>query len=179
MPESHTHDESIGKCTNNFNSGLGGLAPSARVFRADNGAAISVKSLHRNGERPLVWSLDELMRFVPRPVAEVISNPGEVMRVRLASERFAEVIMLAHMIGDGSFVKRQPIRYASIDEDNLSAVAAAAKHFGITAVRDEYAAARVSTLRLPAPHRLTITFLYDVGCHGARGVIGEACIPTQ
>ncbi|MDT5009239.1 MAG: replicative helicase, partial [Mycobacterium sp.] len=57
----------------------------------------------------------------------------------------SEVILLAHMIGDGSCVKRQPIRYASIDEANLAAVT----------VRDDYPAARVSTLRLPAPHHLT------------------------
>ncbi|HYR14670.1 MAG TPA: replicative DNA helicase, partial [Mycobacterium sp.] len=67
----------------------------------------------------------------------------------------SEVILLAHMIGDGSCVKRQPIRYASIDEGNLAAVATAAKHFGVTAVRDDYAAARVTTLRLPAPYHLT------------------------
>ncbi|MGU3501772.1 replicative DNA helicase [Mycobacterium sp. C31M] len=67
----------------------------------------------------------------------------------------SEIVMLAHMIGDGSCVKRQPIRYASIDEENLVAVARAATHFGITAVRDEYPAARVTTLRMPAPYRLT------------------------
>ncbi|MEU5860153.1 replicative DNA helicase [Nonomuraea sp. NPDC047529] len=67
----------------------------------------------------------------------------------------AEVVLLAHMIGDGSFVKRQPIRYASTDEACLTSVARAAEHFGISAVRDEYAAARVTTLRLPAPYRLT------------------------
>ncbi|KAB2381037.1 replicative DNA helicase [Actinomadura montaniterrae] len=67
----------------------------------------------------------------------------------------AEVVLLAHLIGDGSFVKRQPIRYASKDEACLQAVTEAAGHFGITAVRDEYAAARVTTLRLPAPYRLT------------------------
>ncbi|MEU5938905.1 replicative DNA helicase [Micromonospora sp. NPDC047548] len=66
----------------------------------------------------------------------------------------AEVVLLAHLLGDGSFVRRQPIRYASRDEENLQAVAEAAKHFGITAVRDEYEAARVTTLRLPAPYRL-------------------------
>lgn len=67
-----------------------------------------------------------------------------------------EVVLLAHLIGDGSFVKRQPIRYASIDEANLDAVAQAAqRRFGITAVRDHYPAARVTTLRLPAPFRLT------------------------
>jgi replicative DNA helicase len=74
----------------------------------------------------------------------------------------SEVILLAHMIGDGSCVKRQPIRYASIDEENLRAVTNAAKHFGVTAIRDEYAAARVTTLRLPAPYRLT---------HGVRNPI--------
>ena len=66
-----------------------------------------------------------------------------------------ELTLLAHLLGDGSFVKRQPIRYASIDEANLTAVAEAAeRRFGIKAVRDEYAAARVTTLRLPAPYRL-------------------------
>ncbi len=83
---------------------------------------------------------------VPRRV------PEPVQTQRMAD---SEVIMLAHMIGDGSCVKRQPIRYASIDEENLTAVTQAATHFGITAVRDDYAAARVTTLRLPAPHRLT------------------------
>ncbi|WP_306370930.1 replicative DNA helicase [Nocardiopsis sp. CC223A] len=66
-----------------------------------------------------------------------------------------EVVLLAHMIGDGSFVRRRPIRYASVDEENLAAVTEAALHFGITAVRDEYRSARVTTLRLPAPFRLT------------------------
>jgi replicative DNA helicase len=66
----------------------------------------------------------------------------------------AEVFLLAHMIGDGSCVKRQPIRYASIDEANLAAVTISAAHFGVTAVRDDYAAARVTSLRLPAPYRL-------------------------
>lgn len=65
------------------------------------------------------------------------------------------MVLLAHMIGDGSCVKRQPIRYASIDEENLAAVSTAARHFGVTAIRDDYPAARVTTLRLPAPYRLT------------------------
>jgi len=67
----------------------------------------------------------------------------------------AEVIMLAHLLGDGSFVKNQPIRYASTDEANLAAVTVAARHFGITAVRDDHEAARCTSLRLPAPFHLT------------------------
>lgn len=84
----------------------------------------------------------------------------------LAPQQMAddEVVLLAHMIGDGSCIKRQPIRYASIDEENLRAVTNAAKHFGVTAKRDEYAAAKVTTLRLPAPYHLT---------HGRRNPIAE------
>jgi replicative DNA helicase len=67
----------------------------------------------------------------------------------------AEIIMLAHMLGDGSFVRNQPIRYASIDEQNLAVVTQAARHFGITAIRDDHPAARCTSLRLPAPQHLT------------------------
>lgn len=67
----------------------------------------------------------------------------------------SEIILLAHLIGDGSFVRRQPIRYATKDEANVDAVTEAARHFGVTAVRDDYEAARCVTVRLPAPYRLT------------------------
>ncbi len=66
-----------------------------------------------------------------------------------------ELIMLAHLLGDGSFVRNQPIRYASTDEANLAAVTSAALHFGITAIRDDHPAARCTSLRLPSPHHLT------------------------
>jgi replicative DNA helicase len=96
----------------------------------------------------------------------------------------AEIILLAHMIGDGSCVKRQPIRYASIDEGNLAAVETTAKHFGVTAVRDDYPAARVTTLRLPAPYRLThgkrnpiAAWLDDLGLFGKRS--HEKFVPQQ
>ena len=74
----------------------------------------------------------------------------------LAASEWADdgVVMLAHLLGDGSFVRRQPIRYASVDEQNLAAVTGAARHFGVTAVLDDYPSARVRTLRLPAPFKL-------------------------
>ncbi|GAB3795038.1 replicative DNA helicase [Micromonospora zhanjiangensis] len=65
-----------------------------------------------------------------------------------------EIVMLAHLLGDGSFVRRQPIRYASTDEQNLRVVTESAAHFGITPIRDDHAAARCTSLRLPAPFRL-------------------------
>jgi replicative DNA helicase len=95
-----------------------------------------------------------------------------------------EVIMLGHLIGDGSFVRRQPVRYASIDEKNLEAVAKAAVHFGILAVRDDYAAARVTTLRLPAPFRLArgrrnpiAEWLDGLGLYGLRS--HEKFVPAE
>ena len=96
----------------------------------------------------------------------------------------SEVVMLAHMIGDGSCVKRQPIRYASIDEQNLVSVTNAAKHFGVGAIRDEYPAARVTTLRLPAPYRLThgkrnpiAAWLDSLGLFGKRSY--EKFVPAE
>jgi replicative DNA helicase len=78
--------------------------------------------------------------------------PAPVEPVPMPADR---VVLLAHLIGDGSFVERQPLRYASTDEANLQAVGAAARNeFGVTAVRDKCGAARVTTLHLPAPHRL-------------------------
>jgi replicative DNA helicase len=95
-----------------------------------------------------------------------------------------ELIMLAHLLGDGSFVKRQPIRYASTDEANLTAVTSAALHFGITAVRDDHEAARCPSLRLPAPYRLArgrrnpiAAWLDSMGLFGLRS--HEKFIPSQ
>jgi replicative DNA helicase len=177
----------------------GCLTAATRILRADTGAEVTFGELMRTGERPLVWSLDEQLRMVARPMTNVFpSGRKEAFRLRLASGREveatgnhpfmkldgwapleqlksgdriavprrvpepvetqrmddSEVMLLAHMIGDGSCVKRQPIRYASVDEANLVAVTVAAAHFGVTALRDEYPAARVTTLRLPSPHRL-------------------------
>ncbi|MFC4613437.1 replicative DNA helicase [Cellulomonas algicola] len=96
--------------------------------------------------------------WTPLGELEVGSRLGVPRHVPGPEQRAAwddrTVVMLAHLLGDGSFVKRQPVRYASIDEANLSAVSDAATAFGITPIRDDYAAARVTTLRLPAPYRL-------------------------
>ncbi len=111
---------------------------------------------------------------VPRHV------PGPERRTEWENRK---VVMLAHLLGDGSFVRRQPVRYASIDEANLTAVSDAATAFGITPIRDDYAAARVTTMRLPAPDRLArgrrnpiAEWLDDFGLFGARS--HEKFVPT-
>ena len=99
-------------------------------------------------------------------------TPPPLQPVPMPEER---VVLLAHLIGDDSFVRRQPLRYASVDEANLEAVTAAAAAFGITAVRDEHPVARCVSLRLPAPHRLThgrrnpvAAWLDELGLFGLR-----------
>jgi replicative DNA helicase len=95
----------------------------------------------------------------------------------------AKVVLLAHLIGDGSFGRRQPPRYASVDAANLAAVTEAARHFGVTAVRDEHPARCVS-LRLPAPWRLArrtrnpiAEWLDGLGLFGARS--HEKFVPAE
>ncbi|MER7454183.1 replicative DNA helicase [Nocardia beijingensis] len=207
----------------------GCMPASTRILRADTGDETTLGNLLSSGEQPLVWSLDERMRMVARPMVKVFSSGRkEVFRLRLASGREveatgnhpfltldgwipldklsvgdrlatprrvpepvhtsrmpdAEVILLAHMIGDGSCVKRQPLRYASIDEENLAAVTEAATHFGVTVARDDYAAARVTTLRLRAPNRLArgkrnpiAAWLDELGLFGLRSY--EKFVPKR
>jgi replicative DNA helicase len=116
-----------------------------------------------------------------RPLGELM--PGDRIAVprhvpgpdRMTVWEDEKVTLLAHLIGDGSFVRRQPLRYASIDEANLRAVTTAALHFGVVAVRDEYPAARCTTLRLRAPFPLThgrrnpiAAWLDELGLFGLR-----------
>ncbi len=179
----------------------GCLTAGTRILRADTGAEVTLGELLASGERDVpVWSLDECLRMVARPLTHAFpSGTKEAFRVTLRSGRMVEatanhpfltvdgwiplgeltegsrvavprsvpepqqvrtwpehhVILLAHLIGDGSFVRRQPLRYASTDEANLQAVSEAAATFGITAVRDDHEAARCTSLRLPAPFQLT------------------------
>jgi replicative DNA helicase len=65
----------------------------------------------------------------------------------------AEIVMLAHMLGDGCFASRQPVHYTSADEANLDAVESAAAHFGITPRR--VAQESWWHVYLPSPFRLT------------------------
>jgi replicative DNA helicase len=118
--------------------------------------------------------------WMPLSELPVGSRVGSIRHVppplEISARDDNEVALLAHLIGDGSFVKRQPIRYASRDEACLATVAWAARQlFGITPIRDDYAAARVTTLRLPAPYRLThgkrnpiAAWLDEMGLFGLR-----------
>ena len=65
----------------------------------------------------------------------------------------SEVILLAHLLGDGCMVARQPLHYTSADEENLRAVEHAAVHFGVVPRRVRQKS--WTHVYLPAPYRLT------------------------
>ncbi len=46
-----------------------------------------------------------------------------------------EIILLAHLVGDGSYIKHQPLRYTTASEANSHAVTTAAQAFGATVNR--------------------------------------------
>ncbi|GAB04270.1 replicative DNA helicase [Gordonia amarae NBRC 15530] len=69
----------------------GCLPASARIWRADTGTEVTLGELLETGEQPLVWSLDERLRLVTRPMVKVFpSGRKEVLRVRTASGRTVE-----------------------------------------------------------------------------------------
>jgi replicative DNA helicase len=47
----------------------------------------------------------------------------------------AHVVLLGHLIGDGSYLKHQPLRYTTASEENSEAVREAAETFGVTVNR--------------------------------------------
>jgi replicative DNA helicase len=94
----------------------------------------------------------------------------------------AEVILLAHLIGDGCFVKRQPIHYTNQDPENLRAVSEAAESFGVSGRL--VAQQTWWHLYLPAPYRLArgrrnpiAEWLDEFGLYGKRS--REKFLPTE
>ncbi len=124
------------------------------VFRMSlrSGREITATANHRFRTHEGWRRLDELGRgdllAVPRRIGEpLMSHAWDP----------DEVVLLAHMIGDGSIVAGQPVRYATADSDCATAVAEAARRrFGIAAVWDggPETTVRAWSVRLPSPHRL-------------------------
>ncbi|HEX7661711.1 MAG TPA: replicative DNA helicase, partial [Pseudonocardiaceae bacterium] len=66
----------------------GCLTRDTRILRADTGKEVSLSELLASGEQPLVWSVDDELRMVPRPMIKVFSSGvKDVFRMRLASGR--------------------------------------------------------------------------------------------
>ena len=94
----------------------------------------------------------------------------------------ARLVMLAHLIGDGCFVERQPLHYTSADPLNIEAVEQAAAHFGVTPRR--VAQKTWHHVYLPSPHRVArgrsnpiVAWLRELGLYGRRSY--EKFLPRE
>jgi replicative DNA helicase len=176
----------------------GCMPASTRLLRADTGAEVTLGELVLSQDQPLVWSIDDRWRMVPKRLMKSFpSGKKPVYRLRLASgyevdatanHKFLtvdgwkaldglstgdhiatprvipkptdprdsfnddELILLAHLLGDGSI--GPTVRYATADPANKAAVEqAAARLFGITA--NGKLQGRTWQIHLPSPYRLT------------------------
>jgi replicative DNA helicase len=86
------------------------------------------------------------------------------------------VIVLAHMLGDGSVLPRQPIRYATKDPANIAVMSESApREFDVKLRVDDYEAARCTTLRFASMRPVThgvrnpmAAWFDDLGLFGKR-----------
>nr|WP_286294130.1 replicative DNA helicase [Methylomarinovum sp. IN45] len=76
-----------------------------------------------------------------KPAGELAAGERVALARRLPEPAFPrcwenhEVILLAHLLGDGSYVRGQPLRYTTSSEANSRIVTAAAKKFGVRVTR--------------------------------------------
>jgi replicative DNA helicase len=153
-----------GRMTHVFPSGI------KPVFelRLASGLAIKASANHpfltMDGWRRLDQLVEGSRLAVPRRVTAPLAH---------SSMPDEEVVMLAHLIGDGCALPNHPIHYTSADPENIAAVQSAARHFGITPriVPQE----NWFHVYLPAPYRLThgrhnpiASWLITLGIFGLR-----------
>ncbi|MEL6603834.1 MAG: replicative DNA helicase [Cyanobacteria bacterium J06614_10] len=79
-----------------------------------------------------LYTFDGWQRINALEVGERIAVANHMPQMTAPVEPWPEfqVILLGHLIGDGSYVKHQPLRYTTASEKNSAAVQAAAEAFG-------------------------------------------------
>jgi replicative DNA helicase len=137
-----------GQLTHAFPSGV------KPVYRVRLRSGLEVEATDNHPFRVLEgWKpLGELAPGTKVAAARSLPEPSEPRHVDPD-----ELVLLAHLIGEGTIVARQPVHYTSADAANLDAVEKAAwTRFGIRARRVPDARSAVTTqLYLTSPHRLT------------------------
>ncbi|MCF8528004.1 MAG: replicative DNA helicase [Candidatus Nanopelagicales bacterium] len=125
---------------------------SGRVLRATaNHPLLTYRGWKPLGEMA-VGSRIAIPRHVPAPSLETTWTDDHV-------------IVLAHMIGDGSMLARQPIRYATKDPANQAVMTEATpRAFAIRVSTDNYEAARCTTVRFTSLRPVT---------HGVRNPLAK------
>jgi replicative DNA helicase len=100
-------------------------------LRTSSGRTIRATANHRL-LGPKGWL--ELEQFAP---GDRIAIARRTMEVSSSSNDWSDsrLALLAHLIGDGSFIKHQPLRYTTASEDNSRIVTEAALEFGVRVSR--------------------------------------------
>ncbi len=112
----------------------------------------SGRQVTASGNHPFL-TVDGWLRLDELGAGSRIAVPRKVLAPKDAQVwPEAEVVMLAHLLGDGCVAPRQPIHYTSADPACLDAVSEAASHFGITPRRVEQG--NWSHVYLPSPVKL-------------------------
>jgi replicative DNA helicase len=132
--------------TNVFSSGVKPvyrlrLASGREVTATGNHKFLTFEGWRRLDSLPAGWRI-AIPRRVPEPLGAGLGWSNE------------RIGLLAHLLGDGCVLRKQPVHYTSDDEANLTFVeAAAAAEFGITARRVQQE--NWWHVYLPAPYRCT------------------------
>lgn len=122
------------------------MASGRRITATSNHRFVTVEGWRSLGDLEPGQHL-AVPRYLPSPVcANPMADP--------------EVVMLAHLLGDGTVLARQPIHYTNPDEANVRVVEEAATHWGITPRRVRQK--NWWHVYLPSPYQLT---------HGVRNPI--------
>lgn len=93
----------------------------------------------RVADKQRVFGLDQWIRASDLKVKDRIAIARQVPEPAMPLVwQNDHLLLLGHLVGDGSYLKHQPLRYTSESEANLAAVTAAAERaFGVTVNRNE------------------------------------------
>ncbi|MEL6158241.1 MAG: replicative DNA helicase [Cyanobacteria bacterium J06554_11] len=108
-----------------------GVKPIYKITTA-SGRQLKATQKHR------LYTLDGWQRVSALKVGSRIATANHMPRPTLSSAApwsDHKLVLLAHLIGDGSYVKHQPLRYTTASEENSAAVKTAAESFGCTVSR--------------------------------------------
>ena len=158
-----------------------GVKPIFRM-RLASGRAIDATSNHRFRTLDGWHALGELANGARIAVPRRLDAPETVTAMDPD-----ELVLLAHLLGDGCVLPRQPVHYTSADLANLQAVdEAARRRFGIIPRRVRQQGWWHSYL--PSPHRLSrgkrnpiAAWWDDLGLHDCRSwqkFVPDACSPS-
>ncbi|MEO1791411.1 MAG: replicative DNA helicase [Cyanobacteria bacterium J06629_19] len=95
-------------------------------IKTASGRKLKATAKHR------IYTFDGWQRVKALNVGERIAIANHMPQMTQSAEPWPDhqIILLAHLIGDGSYIKHQPLRYTTASEENSVAVKAAAESLG-------------------------------------------------